>query len=98
MNVEHHESKYSVLTHTLDPWGGVKRSNIFLFESCNVAYQIKGKLASKNFGLTHIPDVLGWVERSDIERTSDTLIGYLPIFQMLPKFSLCIRYRWYSFE
>ena len=32
------------------------------------------------------------------ERTSDTLIGYLPIFQMLPKFSLCIRYRWYSFE
>ena len=67
MNVEHHESKYSVLTHTLDPWGGVKRSNIFLFESCNVAYQIKGKLASKNFGLTHIPDVWGWVERSDIE-------------------------------
>ena len=32
------------------------------------------------------------------ERTSDTLIGYLPIFQMLPKFFLCIRYRWYSFE
>ena len=31
-------------------------------------------------------------------RTSDTLIGYLPIFQMLPKFSLCIRYRCYSFE
>ena len=25
-------------------------------------------------------------------RTSDTLIGYLPIFQMLPKTSLCIRY------
>ena len=32
------------------------------------------------------------------QRTSDTLIGYLPIFQMLPIFSLCIRYRWYSFE
>ena len=31
-------------------------------------------------------------------RTSDTLMGYLPIFQMLPKFSLCIRNRWYSFE
>ena len=34
----------------------------------------------------------------NLSRTSDTLIGYLPIFQMLPKFSLCIRYRWYSFE
>ena len=34
----------------------------------------------------------------DDQRTSDTLIGYLPIFQMLPKFSQCIRYRWYSFE
>ena len=31
-------------------------------------------------------------------RTSDTLIGYLPIFQMLPKFSLRIRYSWYSFK
>ena len=34
----------------------------------------------------------------DGRRTSDTLIGYLPIFQILPKFSLCIRYRWYPFE
>ena len=34
----------------------------------------------------------------DFERTSDTLIGYLPIFQMLPKTSLCTRYHWYSFE
>ena len=25
------------------------------------------------------------------QRASDTLIGYLPIFQMLPKTSLCIR-------
>ena len=31
-------------------------------------------------------------------RTSDTLIGYLPIFQMLPKTSLCIRGHWYPFE
>ena len=31
-------------------------------------------------------------------RTSDTLIGYLPIFQMLPKTSLCIRYHWYLFD
>ena len=32
------------------------------------------------------------------ERTSDTLIGYLPIFQMLPNASLCITYHWYPFE
>ena len=38
------------------------------------------------------------LDRTRHLRTSDTLIGYLPIFQMLPKFSLCIRYRWYSFE
>ena len=24
--MEHHESKYAVITHTNDPWGGVKRS------------------------------------------------------------------------
>ena len=28
----------------------------------------------------------------------DTLIGYLPIFQMLLKTSLCIRYHWFPFE
>ena len=38
------------------------------------------------------------VGKATKKRTSDTLIGYLPIFQMLPKFSLCIRYRCYSFE
>ena len=32
------------------------------------------------------------------ERTSDTLIGYQPIFQMLPKTSLFISYHWYPFE
>ena len=32
------------------------------------------------------------------KRTSDTLIGYLPIFQMLPKTSLHIRDHWYLFE
>ena len=42
-------------------------------------------------------DVLSWDVLSgslikDNQRTSDTLIGYLPIFQMLPKTSLCIRY------
>ena len=44
MSTEHHESKYAVITHTLHPWGGVKRSNIFFFsESGHVAYQIKVK-------------------------------------------------------
>ena len=33
-----------------------------------------------------------------LSRTSDTLIWYLPIFQMLLKTSLCISYHWYSFE
>ena len=36
------ESKYAVITHTLDHWGGVKRSNI-VSESGHVAYQIKVK-------------------------------------------------------
>ena len=33
-----------------------------------------------------------------MQRTSDTLIGYLLIFQILPKTSLCIRYLWCPFE
>ena len=32
------------------------------------------------------------------QRTSDTLIGYLPIFKMLFNISLCIRYPWHHFE
>ena len=36
-SIEHHASTYSVLTHTLDPWGGVKCQNIFS-ESSHVAY------------------------------------------------------------
>ena len=39
-----------------------------------------------------------WFKLINSGRTSDTLIGYLPIFQMLPKTSLCIRYHWYPFE
>ena len=40
---DHQESKYAaVLTHTLDPWVGVKRS-FFLFVAYHVAYQIKVK-------------------------------------------------------
>ena len=33
-----------------------------------------------------------------VPRTSGTLIGYLPIFQMLHQTSLCIRYHWYTFN
>ena len=44
LSTEHHESKYAVLTHTLDPWGGVERSIFFFFsENGLVAYQIKVK-------------------------------------------------------
>ena len=38
---KHHESKYAVITHTLDLWGGVKRSLFFFSKSGHVAYQIK---------------------------------------------------------
>ena len=30
-STEHHESKYAVITHINDPWGGVKRSFFVLF-------------------------------------------------------------------
>ena len=42
--IDHHESKYAVLTYTLDSWGDVGRLNIFFVsESGHVAYQIKVK-------------------------------------------------------
>ena len=41
MSTEHHESKYAVITHTNDPWDGVKRSFCFLSKSGHDAYQIK---------------------------------------------------------
>ena len=31
LSTEHHESKYAIITHTNDPWGGVKRSFFVLF-------------------------------------------------------------------
>ena len=31
LSTEHHESKYAVITHTNNPWGGVKRSFFVLF-------------------------------------------------------------------
>ena len=40
MEFKHHANTYSVLTHTLDPWGGVKGQNFFS-ESSHVAYQIR---------------------------------------------------------
>ena len=41
--IEHRESSYSFLTHTISPWGRVKRSTIFFSQSGHVAYQIKEK-------------------------------------------------------
>ena len=52
---KHHESKYSIITHILDLWGGIKRSIFF------------DQHASKNVDPTCAPDLLGWVEISDIE-------------------------------
>ena len=50
MSTEHQERKNAaVLTHTLDPWVGVKRSNIFFVsKSGHVAYQIKVKEVYSN--------------------------------------------------
>ena len=39
--MEHHESKYAVITHINETWGGVKRSFFFFSKSGHVAYQIK---------------------------------------------------------
>ena len=41
--IEHrdHESKCAVITHTNDPWGGVKGSCLFFSKSGHVAYQSK---------------------------------------------------------
>ena len=41
--MQQHTSTYSVLTHTLDPWGGVKSQNIVFSDSSHVIYQINGK-------------------------------------------------------
>ena len=38
--IEHHESKYAVITHTSDPWVGSKGHFVFFSESSHVAYQI----------------------------------------------------------
>ena len=52
-----------------------------------LVYKLKKNVGSSNFSAQFIK-----------LRTSDTLIGYLLIFQMLPKTSLCIRYHWFPFE
>ena len=41
LSTEHHESKCAVITHTNNPWGGVKRYFFFFSKSGHVAYQIK---------------------------------------------------------
>ena len=41
LGTEHHESKYAVITHTNDPWDGVKMSLLFFSKSGHVAYQSK---------------------------------------------------------
>ena len=41
LSTEHHESKCAVITHTNNPWGGVKGSFLFFSKSGHVAYQSK---------------------------------------------------------
>ena len=47
----------------------IKRSKQYFSEVGHVAYQIKGKdlYNIMEFYLTHTPDILGWVKKSDIE-------------------------------
>ena len=57
--------------HTLDPWGWVKRSNIFFLNVVMLHIKLKGKKyrpteKQKLWPYTH-PWPLGRVERSDIE-------------------------------
>ena len=41
LSTEHHESKCAVITHTNNPWGGIKWSFLFFSKSGHVAYQSK---------------------------------------------------------
>ena len=38
--MQQHTSTYSDLSHTLDPWGGVKGQKLFFSESGHIAYHI----------------------------------------------------------
>ena len=42
-NIEHHASTWSILTRTLDPWGGVKMSKHFLLKVVILHIKFKGK-------------------------------------------------------
>ena len=54
MGIEHHASTYSVLTHTLDPWGSVKRSKHFFFLMNVVILHIKLKGMEHRASYKHI--------------------------------------------
>ena len=49
------------------PWGVVKRSKLFLYKSCHVEYQIKGKEVYNNVQANilplHTPMTLGWGQK-----------------------------------
>ena len=51
--IQHHASTYSVLTHTLDPWGRVKGQYIFFSESSHVAYQIRREWIIEHHAITY---------------------------------------------
>ena len=51
--MQQHASTYSVLTHTLDPWGGFQRSKHFFSESSHVAYQIRREWSIEHHASTY---------------------------------------------
>ena len=42
--MQKHTSTRSILTHTIDPWGGVKGQNIFLLKVVMLHIKLKGNM------------------------------------------------------
>ena len=92
LNGEHNASNYSALLYTHGPQMVSKGQNIFSEEG-HVPYQIKLKTCRTlcKFDFMHTPDILGWIERSDIE------IVQISIFYWAKWMgSLWLRSEWYS--
>ena len=66
-SIEHHASTYSILTHILDPWGGVKAQNIFFLKVVMLFIKLKG--TEHRTPLMHIfcpythPQPVSWIKR-----------------------------------
>ena len=69
--MQQHASTYAVLTHTLDPWGGIKGQIIIFSESSRVVYQIRRERSIEHHAstysvLTYTPQPFGGVKGQNI--------------------------------